>query len=296
MRPAWKTFQSCLYRKVHHIDAEKEEMQPDDIRKISRFEDSREFEEFETRMNDMRITGISDPYFVPHDSVLKDTSLCGGKEVINLASYNYIGMSGHPRTAEAAKAAIDQYGTSASGSRIIAGEKTLYQQLERAIADWKHTEGAVVLVGGHSTNVTFVGNFCNERDLILYDALSHNSILQGCQLSRSDTKAFPHNDFEALEHMLRAARDKYEKILVIVEGVYSMDGDIAPIPDFGSAKKQIRRVFDGRRSAFELRDRRETAVESMTISICVPAMWTSKWARSAKGSVHAAAISPAERA
>lgn len=227
-----------LYRKVHHIEKVKEETRPQDIRKVSKFEQSREYEEFAKRMLDMKSAGIEDPYFVEHDSVLKDTSICRGKEVINLASYNYIGMSGHPRTAAAAKQAIDQYGTSASGSRLIAGEKTLYRDLEIAIADWKHTEDAIVLVGGHSTNVTFVGNFCNERDLILYDALSHNSITQGCQLSKSDTKAFPHNDFEALEHMLEAARDKYEKILIIVEGVYSMDGDIAPIPDFVALKKK----------------------------------------------------------
>ncbi len=106
------------------------------------------------------------------------------------------------------------------------------------IAQWKHTDDVLVMVGGHSTNVTFVGNFCNEHDLILYDALSHNSILQGCQLSRSDTKAFPHNDIDALEHLLKAARDKYEKILIVVEGVYSMDGDIAPIPDFVALKKK----------------------------------------------------------
>jgi len=139
---------------------------------------------------------------------------------------------------EAAQKAIEKYGTSASGSRLIAGEKTLYIELEKAIAKWKHTDDAVVLVGGHSTNVTFVGNFCNEHDLIVYDALSHNSITQGCQLSRSDTKAFPHNDFEGLEHILRAARNKYEKILIVVEGVYSMDGDIAPIPDFVALKKK----------------------------------------------------------
>ncbi len=227
-----------LYRKIHHIEERREECKPKDIRKITRFDQSREFEEYAKRRLGMQDAGIKDPYFVAHDSVLSDTSIVAGREIINLASYNYVGMSGHPRTAEAAKKAIDKYGTSASGSRLIAGEKTLYRELERAIAKWKHTDDALVLVGGHSTNVTFVGNFCNERDLILYDALSHNSITQGCQLSRSDTKAFPHNDFDMLEHMLKAARDKYEKILIVVEGVYSMDGDIAPIPDFVALKKK----------------------------------------------------------
>lgn len=227
-----------LYRKLHNMETEREDVTPQEIRKITKFENSREYEQYAIRKLEMSNAMIKDPYFVAHDSVLKDTSIVDGKEVINLASYNYVGMSGHPRTSEAAKKAIDKYGTSASGSRLIAGEKKLYRELERAIAEWKHTEDSIVLVGGHSTNVTFVGNFCNERDLILYDALSHNSIVQGCQLSKSDTKAFPHNDFEALEHMLKAARDKYEKILIVVEGVYSMDGDIAPIPEFVALKKK----------------------------------------------------------
>lgn len=227
-----------LYRKIHNMEEKRETVRPQDLRKITRFDHSREYEEYAKRRLGMQDAGIKNPYFVAHDSVLSDTSIVDGREIINLASYNYLGMSGHPRTAEAAKKAIDKYGTSASGSRLIAGEKTLYRELERTIAKWKHADDALVLVGGHSTNVTFVGNFCGERDLILYDALSHNSITQGCQLSKSDTKAFPHNDFDMLEHMLKAARDKYEKILIVVEGVYSMDGDIAPIPDFVALKKK----------------------------------------------------------
>ena len=227
-----------LYRKLNNIEDKQDEIRPREVRKITDIRSSREYDEYAKRRISMRDAGIKDPYFVAHDSVLSDTSIVGGREVINLASYNYVGMSGHPRTVKAAKEAIDQYGTSASGSRLIAGEKTLYRDLERAIAMWKHADDALVMVGGHSTNVTFVGNFCNEHDLILYDALSHNSITQGCQLSKSDTKAFPHNDIATLEHLLKAAREKYEKILIVVEGVYSMDGDIAPIPQFVGLKKK----------------------------------------------------------
>ena len=228
-----------LYRKLNNIEeGKREEPRREEVRRITDFRSSREYDEYAKRRLGMQDAGVKDPYFVAHDSILRDTSVVAGREVINLASYNYVGMSGHPRTAEAAKKAIDKYGTSASGSRLIAGEKTLYRELERAIARWKHTDDALVMVGGHSTNVTFAGNFCNEHDLVLYDALSHNSITQGCQLSKSDTKAFPHNDIDALEHLLKAARDKYEKILIVVEGVYSMDGDIAPIPAFVALKKK----------------------------------------------------------
>ena len=117
----------------------------------------------------------------------------------------------------------DSYGTSASGSRLLAGEKSLDRELERALADWKHAEDALVLVGGHSTNVTFVGNFCHDGDLILYDALIHNSVAEGCRLAHATARPFPHNDWEALERILERRRDKFAKVLICVEGVYSMD-------------------------------------------------------------------------
>lgn len=203
---------------------------------ITRFEDSREFKVFDERQK--LSEGLGNPYFVCHDSIIRDKSLVDGNEVLNFGSYNYIGMSGHPETVKAAQEAAERYGTSASGSRLLAGEKHLYQELEKEIAKWKHTEDAIVLVGGHSTNVTFVGNFCNENDLILYDSLSHNSIIQGCQLSKSKYKAFPHNDYKALEGILRNTRNMYEKVLLVVEGAYSMDGDIAPIPEFVRLKNE----------------------------------------------------------
>ena len=127
---------------------------------------------------------MENPYFVKHDSALLDVSLMEGQEVLNFGSYNYVAMSGRPEVQAAAKDAIDKYGTSASGSRLLAGEKTLYQELERELADWKNAEAALILVSGHATNVTLVGNFCGKDDLILYDALAHNSIDQGTKLSR----------------------------------------------------------------------------------------------------------------
>ena len=203
---------------------------------ITDFTDSREYHAFRERLKDM--SHIANPYFICHDSVLTDVSLVNGREVLNFASYNYICMSGHPETVRAACEAAKRYGTSASGSRLLAGEKELYCELEKEIAGWKHTEAALVFVSGHATNVTFVGNFCNERDLILYDALSHNSILQGCALSRATCRAFPHNDVKALEDILKMSRTVFEKVLLVVEGVYSMDGDIAPIDKFVRLKKK----------------------------------------------------------
>ena len=95
-----------------------------------------------------------------------------------------------------------------------------------------------MLVGGHSTNVTCVGNFCGKGDLILYDAIIHNSVAQGCQLSKAVCRPFPPNDVAALEGILRAQRQKYAKVLIIIEGAYSMDGDIAPVPQIVALKKK----------------------------------------------------------
>ncbi len=218
---------------------ESKDRTPDeDVEPITRFEDTPEYQAFCKRQQALMADGGDNPYFVCHDSPLRDTSLMAGQEVLNFGSYNYVGMSGRKEVQEAAKAAIDKYGTSASGSRLLAGEKSLYKELEREIAEWKHAEDAVVCVGGHSTNVTFVGNFCGKNDLIVYDALAHNSIEQGCRLSQAVAKPFPHNDVAALESILRTQRKRFEKVLIVIEGAYSMDGDVANVPAFVKVKKE----------------------------------------------------------
>lgn len=205
---------------------------------ITSFEDTPEYHDFKKRMDSLMSEGEDNPYFVSHDSPSLDTSIINGREVIDFGNYNYAGMSGRKEVSEAAIAAIRKYGTSAGGSRLLAGEKPIHKELERSIAEWKNAESALVCVGGHSTNVTVVGNFCGKNDLIIYDALAHNSIEQGCKLSDAKSKSFPHNDFMTLERMLKAQRKYFEKVLIVVEGVYSMDGDIAPIPEFVRIKKE----------------------------------------------------------
>ena len=207
------------------------------VRPITRFEDTPEYQHFLERQR--KLIGNGDnPYFIAHESPLLDTGIVDGKEILEFGSYNYIGMSGRKEVKDAAKAAIDKYGTSASGSRLLAGEKMIHKELEKELADWKHTEDAIVCVGGHSTNVTFVGNFCGKNDLILYDALAHNSIEQGCRLSEATSRPFPHSDIAALESILKNQRAYYEKVLIVIEGAYSMDGDIAPVPEFVRVKKE----------------------------------------------------------
>lgn len=207
--------------------------------RITDFSESMEYKALKERMEETFKDGIN-PYFIPHDSLIRDTSIINGKELINLGSYNYLGMSGNPETMQAAIDAIRKYGTSASGSRTLAGEKTLYRQLEKAIADWKHTEAAIVCTGGWATNLAFVSCFARKGDFIVYDKLSHNSLTEGVKLSDADSKAFEHNNLKQLEDILKRIEGRYNKVLIIVEGVYSMDGDIAPIPEFVALKKKYK--------------------------------------------------------
>ena len=231
---------ALLYAKVRgdvaYESAGPESQEP--VTPITRFEDSPEYKAFEKRYQSLMGDGQENPYFVAHDSPLLDKSFVDNQWMLDFGSYNYVGMSGREEVKAAAKAAIDKYGTSASGSRLLAGEKTLHKELEAAIAEWKHTETSLVLVGGHSTNVTCVGNFCGKGDLIVYDAIAHNSIEQGCRLSQATAKPFPHNDVAALESILRNLRHKFAKVLIVIEGAYSMDGDIAPVPEIVKLKKK----------------------------------------------------------
>ncbi len=180
----------------------------------------------------IRDAGLQNPYFSVHEGVTGDRTRIGGRELISWATYNYLGMSGDPDVTKGAKEAIDRFGTSASASRLVSGEKTIHVELERAIAGLVGTEDAITLVGGHATNETVIGHVVGPGDLILHDALAHNSIQQGAVLSGARRRAFPHNDVEAADALLAQVRGQYRRVLMVVEGIYSMDGDFADVPRF----------------------------------------------------------------
>ncbi|QDT00118.1 aminotransferase class I/II-fold pyridoxal phosphate-dependent enzyme [Adhaeretor mobilis] len=178
------------------------------------------------------------PFFTVHEGVTNDRTTIDGQEYINFCSYNYLGMSGDPVVTKAARDAVQNYGTSVSASRLVSGEKPLHGKLERGIADFIGTEEALVFVGGHSTNESVIGHMFGPGDLILHDALSHNSIMQGAILSGARRRPFPHNDWEACGRILREIRHEYQRVLIVVEGVYSMDGDYPELPKFVEIKKE----------------------------------------------------------
>ncbi len=183
---------------------------------------------------------IGNPFFTVHDGIANDTTLIEGQTVINYSSYNYLGLSGDKDVSEASKAAIDRYGTSVSASRVVSGERSIHQELEGAIATFLGTEDCIVYIGGHTTNVSTVGHLFGKNDLIVCDALSHNSIQVGCKLSGATTLPFVHNDVRSLEQILQTRRHEFEKVLIAVEGVYSTDGDLAPLPEIVELKKRYK--------------------------------------------------------
>ena len=131
----------------------------------------------------LEASGLGNPFFTVHDGPTTDRTIIDGREYINFSSYNYLGMSGDPAVDAAAKAAIDRYGTSASASRLVSGQKGIHVELERGITRFLGTEDTIALVGGHATNETVIGHLMGPGDLILHDALAHNSIVQGAILS-----------------------------------------------------------------------------------------------------------------
>lgn len=176
--------------------------------------------------------GVANPFFKLHEGCASSHTNIAGQDLLNFASYNYLGFNGHPRVNAAAIAAIERYGTSVSASRIVAGERPIHHELESALARLYETDAAIALVSGHATNVTTLGYLFGPRDLIVHDELVHNSILQGIQLSGAKRLPFAHNDWAALDELLERQRHNFERVLIVVEGIYSMDGDYPDLPRF----------------------------------------------------------------
>ncbi|NJK38508.1 MAG: aminotransferase class I/II-fold pyridoxal phosphate-dependent enzyme [Oscillatoriales cyanobacterium RM2_1_1] len=197
-----------------------------------------EYQKLKQQQQEVASLQLGNPFFVPQDGITSNTTQVRGQELINFATYNYLGMSGDPVVSQAAKDAIDRYGTSVSASRLVSGQKPLHQELEQTIANFIGVEDCIVLVGGHATNVTTIGHLFGQNDLIVHDALSHNSLLQGCLLSGATAVAFPHNDWQAAERILQDRRHRYRRVLIVIEGVYSTDGDIPDLPEFIAVKQR----------------------------------------------------------
>ena len=184
--------------------------------------------------------GIADPFFREHQGIAAAETLIGNRSYVNFASYNYIGLNGDPRVTAAAKAAIDRYGTSVSASRPVSGERPVHRELEQALARIHGAEDSIALVGGHSTNVTVIGHLLGRNDVIVHDALIHNSIVQGAILSGARRVPFRHLDAEAADKVLADARPRHGHALLVIEGHYSMDGDVPDLAAFVAVARRHR--------------------------------------------------------
>ena len=173
---------------------------------------------------------FSDPFYRCHEESVGSKIFIDGREHLNFASYDYIGLNRHPAVSQAAKAAIDQFGTSVSASRIVSGERVFHRELESVLADLYEAQAALAFVSGHATNVSTIAALMESADLLIHDELAHNSILVGAKLSGATVRPFRHNDMAALEKVLAEERGGYKNALIVVEGLYSMDGDIPDLP------------------------------------------------------------------
>ncbi|EST29943.1 aminotransferase class I/II-fold pyridoxal phosphate-dependent enzyme [Streptomyces roseochromogenus] len=201
----------------------------DDFPEVGRFEDL---------LTSIADTGADFPYFRVHQGTIRDTTVIGGRPYLSFGSYNYLGLSGHPAVNEAVHQAIDRYGTSVSASRVLSGERDLTVRLERALAAFLGVGDCLALVSGHATNVTAIGHLVGAGDLVVHDALAHDSILQGITLSGAARRPFAHEDIGQLEHVLRRNRSRFRRVLIAVEGAYSMDGDVVDLPAVVELKKR----------------------------------------------------------
>lgn len=154
-----------------------------------------------------------------------------GKRVINLSSNNYLGLCTHPKLRAAALQATEKLGVGSGAVRTISGTMDIHMELERYIAQFKHTEASVVFQSGFTANAGTVGAIMGRSDFIVSDELNHASIIDGARLSRATIKVFPHKDVNAAEAILKELAPQPGRKLLITDGVFSMDGDIAPLPD-----------------------------------------------------------------
>jgi 8-amino-7-oxononanoate synthase len=171
------------------------------------------------------------PYFRVLTSEAGPVVEMEGRETIMLGSNNYLGLTGDERVKQAARDALETYGTGLTGSRLLNGTTPLHLELERDLAEWMGNEDAIVFTTGHQANVGCIGTILEPGDTVICDSADHASILDGCKLSGARLRPFRHNQMPKLEKMLERAAGDGGGVLVIVDGVFSMEGDIAPLPE-----------------------------------------------------------------
>lgn len=178
-----------------------------------------------------------------HQSAQAARTQVDGRQVISLASNNYLGLTTHPKLKKAAIDAIKKYGVGSGAVRPIAGTMAIHEELESKLAKFKHAEASLVFQSGYISNVAVVSTVMGEGDLIVSDQLNHASIIDGARVTKSERKVYPHSDVQALEQLLKDTQGKYRRTLVVTDSVFSMDGDIAPLKEINALTKKYGTLF-----------------------------------------------------
>ena len=184
-----------------------------------------------TDLDALRAEGLFRPLRVLESPQMAEVVI-GGRRLINLSSNNYLGLNTHPRLIEAAVRAASEWGAGTGAVRTIAGTQTLHEQLEARLAVFKRTEASLSFQSGYTVNVGVIGSMLEHGDCVVSDKLNHASIIDGIRLTRADRILYEHADVDDADRALKEARDKgYRRVLLVTDGVFSMDGDIAPLPE-----------------------------------------------------------------
>jgi 8-amino-7-oxononanoate synthase len=196
------------------------------------------FDKFETLTRTRRAEAMGCyPFFIPLESEAGPEVVIGGRRLIMLGSNNYLGLTQDPRVKEAAIRAVERYGSGCTGSRLMNGTLDLHKKLEARLAQFVQKEDALAFTTGYQTNLGTISALVGRRDTVVLDRSAHASILDGCRLSLGEPVRFKHNDMQDLERVLQGI-DPKRGILIVVDGVYSMEGDVANIPELVRLKKQ----------------------------------------------------------
>ena len=197
-----------------------------------------ECDALEERLVGLEAAGLENPFLLANEAVNGRVATLNGHDTISFTSFDYLGLAGHPDVRQAAKDAIDRFGCSASASRMVGGNNTILDALDAELADFIGTERAVMFPCGYGTNASVFNHLFGAGDLILHDELAHNSIVQGAALSKAGKRSFRHNDHQQLDSLLGDLRSQYRRVVVAIEGVYSMDGDYPDLPRFLEVKRK----------------------------------------------------------
>lgn len=178
------------------------------------------------------------PWFAPLDE-LQTAARRDGKTLVSFANYDYLGVADHPAVKNAAHMGLDRLGIGALGSRLVGGERLIHAEFEDALARFVGAEACLTLVSGYLTNLSTISHVMGRRDLILYDEFSHSSIVSGISGSKATSAEFRHNDMDHLQSLLKERRSDHRNCLIVVEGLYSMDGDIPNLPELLALKDRF---------------------------------------------------------